>query len=209
MSKLVYTTTNPGKFQEVSKYFSAHNLTLHSPSEFGVDIDVVESGKTLEENSILKLEGYRKHLPPESILISDDTGVEIDALDGEPGIHTRRWVGHRMSDQEIIDYCIERLQGVPMQDRGAQFRTVLAVSKGSNEPRLFSGIMRGHIVMEPIKLEIEGFPFESLLYVDEYQLMLGDIHRLSIEEKIKKNILTHRERAVVASLDYLHQLLAQ
>jgi XTP/dITP diphosphohydrolase len=205
--QLVYATTNPGKFSEVAKFFSAHSLTIHSPTEYGVELEVPETGVTLEENAILKAEAFRDALPADCIVIGDDTGVEIDALGGEPGIRVRRWAGRKMTDQEIIDYCIKRMENVPIHGRFAQFRTVLAVSSKGQKTKIFDGILAGHIVEEPTPLKIEGFPFESLFFSKEYDLMLGDIHELSIENKIEKKIFTHRERAINSSLVYLKSII--
>jgi XTP/dITP diphosphohydrolase len=188
MKNLVYATTNPGKFKEVSKFFQANNLQLHLPSEYGVDLDVNETGSTLEENATLKAEAYLAALPSNSIVIGDDTGVEIDALGGEPGIHTRRWKGYRMEDQEIIDYCLERMEGVPIGERGAQFRTVLAVACQNREVKLFDGIFRVNIRQHPHPFRDRGFPFRPLIEVAHP---------------------THRIHAIETALPYLRQLLAQ
>lgn len=211
--KLVYATTNSGKFQEVSKFLASRNIEIHAPSEFGVELDVDEIGSTLEENATLKAEVFLGALPSDSVVIGDDTGVEISALGGEPGIRVRRWAGESMTDQEIIDYCIKRMEGVPVGKRQAQFRTVLAVATHGKETQTFDGILPGHIVTEPTPLEIEGFPFESLFYADEYQMMLGEIHQLTAKQRtnnkelVANNILTHRERAIIKALSHLKQVI--
>lgn len=206
-SRIVYATTNPGKFDEVRHIFRGYNLDIHSPSEFGVSLDVEETGKNLEENAILKAESYLPLLPKDVIVISDDTGIEIDALGGEPGIKVRRWKGYRMEDDEILSYCLERLQGIPEIDRGAQFRTIIAVAKHDSPTQLFEGILRGKILTKPHNLRVVGLPFQPLFFATEYQKMLYAIHDLSFEQKIKEGILTHRERAVVAAIPYLSTLL--
>jgi len=204
--KLIYATTNPGKFQEVQNFLASYDIKIHTPSEFGVKINVEETGSTLEENAILKAKAFCDALPDNFVVIGDDTGVEIAALGGEPGIRVRRWRGEHMSDQQIIDYCIQRMKNVPVDSRQAQFRTVLAVAKHGQLTQTFDGILSGHIVTKPTPLLIKGFPFESLLYIDEYKMMLGDIHQLSTQEKATKHIFTHRERAFTQSLSYLKKL---
>lgn len=200
MPKLVYATTNPGKFAEVQKLFSGHSLTINAPSEYGINIDVDETGQTLEENAVLKAEAYLDHLPLGSIVLGDDTGVEIDALGGEPGIKVRRWKGYKMTDDEIIDYTLERLKDVPENMRQAQFRTVIAVAKKGMPTKLFSGVLPGRIVVEPDSYREEGLPFQPLFFSTEYNDMLYKIHSLPTAEKIAKNITTHRERAILAAL---------
>lgn len=207
MKQIVYATTNPGKFEEVQHIFRGYNLDIHSPIEFGVSLDVEETGKTLEENAILKAESYTPYLSNDVIVISDDTGLEIDALGGEPGIKVRRWKGYRMEDDEILSYCLERLHGIPIKDRGAQFRTIIAVAQKGIPTKLFEGILRGTILSEPQEFRVVGLPFQPVFFVDEHGMMLYKIHDLSVEKKIKDGILTHRERAVVAALPYLATLL--
>lgn len=207
MTTLIYATTNPGKFAEVQKLFSGHGLTIHAPSEYGINIDVDETGQTLEENAVLKAEAYLVLLPLDSIVLGDDTGVEIDALGGEPGIKVRRWKGYKMTDDEIINYTLERLKNVPENMRQAQFRTVIAVSKQGTVTQTFSGILPGRIVVKPHNFREEGLPFQPLFFSTEYNQMLYQIHSLPTAEKLAKNIVTHRERAVLNSLKYIHELM--
>ncbi len=205
---LFYATTNPGKIQEVRKYLQAHAIRLVAPPELGLVLSVEETGQTLEENAILKARGYQVYAPHVTIL-ADDTGVEIDALQGEPGIHVRRWKDHTtaLSDQEVIDYCLERLQGVPPEQRGAQFRTVLALATPGGGMELFEGILRGVIAETPAPLTIPGFPFETLFYVPEWGKLLGDVHAMPVEEKIHQGYLTHRERALHTAVPRIQTLL--
>lgn len=144
----------------------------------------------------------------EIIIISDDTGVEIDALDGEPGIHVRRWKGYRMEDEEIINYCLERMNGIPRGERGAQFRTIISVGGIGTDSRIFEGTLRGEIIEKPITLRMEGFPFESIFYIPEYKMMLGEIHQLTPEEKQVKGFHSHREIAVLNALTHIKSLVA-
>jgi XTP/dITP diphosphohydrolase len=204
---LLYATTNPGKLMEVGKYLEPFGLTVVSPTQLGITIEVEESGQTLEENAILKARAYLDRAP-DRIVIADDTGVEIDALHGEPGIHVRRWRDKTtpLSDQEVIDTCIARMRGIPTAQRGAQFRTVIALAIPGGTVELFDGILRGTIVETPAPLRIAGFPFEALFYIPEWGKLLGEIHELSIEEKMRCGYLTHRERAVHQAIPRLQEL---
>lgn len=206
MSKAVlYATSNPGKLEEVGRYLRLQGIHLLSPQDVGVSIDVPETGSTLEENAVLKAQAYLVHFP-EHIIMSDDTGCEIEGLGGEPGIFVRRWKDHvtEMTDEEIISYCIERMQDLKGDQRKAQFRTVIAIAEAGKEVKLFDGTLPGRIVEEPIPLRMEGFPFESLLFVDEYNMMLGDMHQLPDDQKL--GFLTHRERAVEKALEYIREV---
>jgi XTP/dITP diphosphohydrolase len=205
---VLYATTNPGKVQEVRKYLQFFGLTLLSPAEIGLSMEVEETGQTLEENATLKAQAYLAQAP-HLVVMADDTGVEIDALHGEPGIHVRRWRDRRapMSDQAIIAYCMERLQGIPPSRRGAQFRTVIALGGAGRPLDLFAGVLRGTIVETPAPLTIPGFPFEAIFFVPEWGKLLGEVHALSIEDKLQQGYLTHRERAVKQAVPRLRELL--
>ena len=207
MTAIVYATTNPGKFREVQQIISHHNLAIKSLVDFGIDIDVDESGETLEQNAKIKTLAYQKLLPSDTIVITDDTGVEIDSLAGEPGIKVRRWKGYKMTDDEIIAYALERLKDVEENKRTAQFRTVIAVAKRGVATRTFSGILPGRIVAEPHKYREEGLPFQPLFFATEYNQMLYQIHTLPMSEKLAQNIITHRERAVISAIPYLMSVI--
>lgn len=197
-AELLYATNNPGKLDEVGKYLEGI-IELKSPKDFSIDLDVEETGTTLEENALLKAQAYREVAPPESIVMTDDTGLEIDALDGEPGVHVRRWKDGqtRMTDEEIIDYCLKRMKAVPAGKRGAQFRTVIALALSDGSTELFDGTLRGEIAEKPLDIKPEGFPFRGLMYVPEAECYLGEL------ERSPRSVLTHRQKAVRKAVDWL------
>lgn len=177
-------------------------VELLSPKDVGLILEIEEEGKTLEENAAVKAKEYLL-AGFEGIVMADDTGVEIKALGGEPGIHVRRWKDGktRMSDQEVIDYCLMRMKGIPRGERTAKFRTVIALGSKGNEIKLFDGVLTGMILEKPIPLRIEGFPFESLFYIQRWKKALGEIHQIAAEQKME--FLTHREKAVLKAIKYL------
>lgn len=206
MRQLFYATTNPGKVMEVRQIMRTLGLDIVAPADLGMTFDVPEPGVTLEENALFKARAYLQHLPPdEFVVIADDTGVEIDALGGEPGIRVRRWIGEgRMSDEAIITYCLARLDGVPRERRGAQFRTAIAVGTAPDALSVFEGTLRGVILEQADPLRIPGFPFESIFYVPEWKMLLGQVHQLPAERKMRYP--THRERALRQALPRIHAL---
>ena len=159
--ELFYATNNPGKKFEVSRHLEFSGIKVVTPDDLNITIDVPETGNTLEENAELKTKAYARLLP-DMLILSDDTGLEIDSLNGEPGVHVRRWRDGetRMTDREVIDYCIERMKGIPSDKRGAQFRTVLALGVPGGKIEFFDGKLRGVILEKPSVLRVEGFPFE-------------------------------------------------
>jgi len=206
--ELFYATNNPGKKFEISRHLFYNGINVVSPDELGINIDIPESGNSLEENAILKIKGYQ-NLVTERLILTDDTGLEIDGLNGEPGIHVRRWKDgqNRMTDQEIIDYCIEKMKGIPKGKRGAQFRTVLALGNIDGNIEVFEGTLRGYILEEPSTQRVEGFPFESLFFVPEWNLLLGNARQLPVAQK--QHLLNHRERAIEKAIPRIKELFSE
>lgn len=205
--KLLYATNNPGKRQEVSKQLSFLGIEVVTPDMLGINLDVPETGISLEENATLKALVFSEQVR-DMFVLSDDTGLEIDALNGEPGIHVRRWKDHqnRMEDQEIIDFCINKMKDIPQDQRGAQFRTVLALKIPGGQIELFEGVLRGEILEKPSTFRVEGFPFESLFFVPEWNLLLGDARQLPVQDK--QHLLNHRERALEKAAIRIKELMS-
>lgn len=204
MTVIVYATSNPGKLAEVQKIARHHNLKILGLADFGINVDVDEVGLTLEDNAKIKAEAYIKLLPKDSVIISDDTGIEIDALGGEPGIKVRRWKGYKMEDEEILDYCLKRLESVPLGNRGAQFRTVLAIGMGDKPLKYFEGILRGEILINPRKEREKGMPFWPIFYIPNLKMTLGKFHATGMDFQMKNP--THRELAFISAIPYLATL---
>ena len=206
VKQVLYATNNQGKISEVSKLLLYNGIEVVSPKDLEIVLDVPETGSTLEENAKLKSAAYLA-FSNGRIVLSDDTGLEIDALNGEPGIHVRRWRDkyNRMGDEEIINYCLERMSGIPEDQRGAQFRTVLALAVPNGGIEIFDGTLRGTILEQPAKLRVEGFPFESLFFVTEWNMLLGEAHQ--IEASKKDGRINHRERALMKAIPRIKSLL--
>ncbi len=203
---ILYATTNPGKLFEVGRLLKRHGIKIISPKDLRLEIDVPEDGLTLEENAAAQARAYLESgidIP----IIADDTGVEINALGGEPGIHVRRWKDKetRMSDQEVIDYCLYKMKDIPKGKRGAQFRTAVALAYPDNPIETFDGILRGEILEKPIPLKVEGFPFESIFYIPKWKMILGEVHQLPTRKA--KSFLVHRELAITKALPEIKKLL--
>ena len=209
MRQLLYATSNPGKVMEMRSIVEGLGLSLVTPDEIGVVCDVPENGATLRENAAQKAHAYLDALADQSyVVLADDSGIEIDALNGEPGIHVRRWTGQaRMTDEAIIAYCLERMAGVPSAARGAQFRTVFALGVPGGDLEFVDGTLRGVILEEAASLRIDGFPFESIFFVPEWGLLLGEVHALPPE--CKANFVTHRARALQNVLPRLRAMLGR
>lgn len=209
--KLLYATTNKGKIFEVGKLLNFYGIKIVTPQDMKIDLEVTESGETLEENARIKAEAYLKVVPDGVVVMTDDTGAEIDALGGEPGIHVRRWKDGKtqMTDQEILDYGMKKLEGVSFKKRTARMRTIIALGTKRQGVELFEGKIEGLILEKAVpEYRMEGFPFEAIFFVPQWGekgLVLGEVHRMPSE--VKKKYLTHREKAVVAAVPRIRQLL--
>lgn len=167
MKKLLIATTNPGKLKEIKNTLTDLPLIILTLQDLQITEEVEEDGKTFEENAIKKAKFYcqKSGLPT----IVDDGGLEIDALDGEPGVKSKRWVPGKENptDEELIDYTLKRLLGVPKEKRGAQLRTVLALAFPDSQIFTSEGAVRGMIAKQPCKEWTRGYPYRALLYLPQ------------------------------------------
>lgn len=204
MITVFVATSNKGKQAEIAQYASQYgkDVVLRFPDVTN-SIEVDETGVTFEENALLKARAYQEVLHDASIVfVGDDSGIKIPALNDEPGVFTRRWAGYEMTDVEILAYCMDKMKDLKGEDRTANFETVLAVVRDSNDPQYFTGRMSGHILDDPIDATlIDGFPFRSVFWVDEINCPIYEVHGLKPEDR--GGFLTHREKAFKALFENL------
>lgn len=186
---ILFATKNPGKYAEFVTAF--HKFSPQTPIISLADLDYqipdcIETGTTFEQNALLKARHTRHHLHENDknlIIIADDSGMEIEALNGEPGVFTRRWDGHEMSDQEIVDYCLKNLEG--KTNRRAQYTTCLVVDFSDGREKVIFGKNSGVILTEPReKSRLKGMPFRELFFVPELNMMFHEVRELP---KLKRN----------------------
>jgi len=167
MKKLLIATTNPGKLAEIKEFLSDVPLTLVNLSDVGIVDAVEETGITFEENAVLKAKHYAKEsdLPT----LADDGGLEIDALSGEPGVKSHRWIhkDREDTDEELIQYTLDRMKDIVDANRGAQLRLVLALVLPSGEVFTSEEKVRGIIPRKASEYRRKGFPYRSLLFLPE------------------------------------------
>lgn len=186
MKEVLIATNNPGKakdFEALFKPFGVRVLTLNDLEEA---IDVEETGVTFEENAILKAETVARLLG--KVVIADDSGLEIAALNGAPGVYSARYAGAVKSDEANIDKVLYELAEVPTGDRTARFRCVLAVAGPGIETKTFSGSCEGLIHTE--RKGTNGFGYDPIFYVPQQSCMMAE---LSAEEK---SLISHRGAAL-------------
>ena len=185
--KLVLATRNSGKIREISGMLEGQNgVELLSLRNYPDAPDVVEDGKTYEENAIKKastLANYTGHLT-----IADDSGLEVDALDGAPGVHSARYAGENASDQDRIAKLLGALQDVPDDQRSARFICVVAIAEPLSESEIVRGVCEGHISHMPRGETGFGYDpvFVPMGYDKTFAELGGNI----------KNQISHRAKAL-------------
>lgn len=192
MKRLLIATTNPGKLDEIRRFLSDLPVELVSLKDVGITDAVEETGTTFEENAILKAKHYAKEsgLPT----LADDGGFEIDALNGEPGVKSHRWVfGDRENtDEELIAHTIKRMKGLSLAERGARLRLVLALALPDGTVHTAEESVRGVVPVAPTNKITPGFPYRSLLFLPEINKYYNH-DELSPEETDRYN---HRKKAL-------------
>lgn len=190
--KLVFATNNAHKLREVSQVVG-DRFTLLTPRECGIDEDIPEEQPTLEGNALQKARYIYARTGMDCF--ADDTGLEVDALAGEPGVRSARYATDGHDDEANKRLLLERMQGV--EARGAQFRTAIALIIGGKE-YLFEGIVRGNITLE--EQGDGGFGYDPLFVAEGCEQSFAEI---SAEEK---NEISHRGRAVRKLAEFLQGL---
>ncbi|HEX9679379.1 MAG TPA: non-canonical purine NTP pyrophosphatase [Candidatus Saccharimonadales bacterium] len=167
--RLIFATYSPGKLSEIKRLGQVSSIDVVGLSDVGVDVKFQETGDTYEANARQKFDQAAAALAHNQIdwLAADDSGFEIDALGGQPGVNSQRWVGQEMTDQEITDYTLKQLASVPPPQRTARLRTVVALGKTGQQPLIFEGSLDGSILNVPDKDSplVEGFPLGQLFFI--------------------------------------------
>ncbi len=195
MKKVIFATKNKGKIKEIQAVLG-NSYKVVTMEEAGIDIDVEENGSTFEENAAIKAEAIAK-ICGETVL-ADDSGLEIDYLNGEPGIYSARYMGHDTSYDIKNKSLIERLEGVPPEKRTARFVCAVAAAVPNKETLVVRGTMEGIIGYE-IKGE-NGFGYDPIFFLPQYGKTSAEI---SPDEK---NKISHRGKALRAIKEKLENL---
>lgn len=187
MKEIVLASGNPGKVREINQLLADLDLHVQPQSEYGVE-DAEETGLTFVENAILKARNAAQHtgLPA----IADDSGIEVDALNGAPGIFSARFAGVGASDRDNLEKLLADLQGVAEADRGARFQCLLVYLRHAADPTplICQGTWEGRILTEP--RGTGGFGYDPLFFVPTH-----DCSSAELPPEVK-NALSHRGQAL-------------
>lgn len=196
MNSIFIATRNKGKVSDFQKLFSRYGIEVKSLLDSNLDLpEVEETGNTFEENAALKAETIAAYL--QTPVLADDSGLVVDALDGEPGIYSARYAGKEKNDQANLEKVLQELKGVPSEERTARFVCVLALSQPNKETIFKSGVCEGSIALAP-KGE-SGFGYDPIFYPAGKDKTMAE---LTIEEK---NQISHRHKALLQLDSWLQE----
>lgn len=190
LEKLVLASRNPHKIEEMQQILKPLGIEVLSTQDFPQLIEVDEDQPTLEGNALKKA----RYVATETGLpaLSDDTGLEVDALDGAPGVYSARFAGENVSYQDNVDKLLSELE--KKSNRKAQFRTVVALVNGGEE-YTFEGICEGEILRE--QRGEKGFGYDPVFQPDGYEQTFAEL------DSTEKNKISHRGRAVQKFVEFL------
>ena len=197
MPQLLLATTNPGKVAEFRLLLQGCGWELVAPAEIGLSLDVEETGQSYAENATLKAVEYAE--ASGLVALADDSGLEVDAMDGRPGHLSARYAGPDLSDQERVQALLKELAGVPDEKRSARFRCLIAIATPAGQVELVEGTVEGQITHEPSGEN--GFGYDPVFLLPERGVTTAE---LPPEEK---HAISHRGAAAREARKLLEKML--
>ena len=196
MPELLLATSNPGKIREYRFLLDGLGYQITTLAEQGITKTVTESGNSYEQNARLKATAYARL--SQLTTLADDSGLEVDALNGEPGVQSARFAGEAATDAERVSFLLAKLKGVPREKRTAHFNCVIAIASPRGESELCYGECQGMIALEPKGQN--GFGYDPVFYLPEIGKTMAE---LPLE---MKNQISHRARASQEARQVLQRL---
>ncbi len=195
MRRIVFATGNEGKLREIRNIMADLPVEIVSMKEAGIEAEIEETGETFEENAKIKAQAVATHT--DDIVLADDSGLEIDYLNEEPGVYSARYLGENTSYEIKNRTILNRLAGVEKEKRTARFVCAIAAVLPNKETLVTRETIEGYIGERPAGEN--GFGYDPIFYVEEYQCSTAE---LSEEQK---NAISHRGKALRAMKKLLHE----
>ena len=197
MTKIIFATGNKDKLREIKEILSDCDVDIRSMKEAGINVDIVEDGKTFEDNALIKARAIAAHT--DAIVLADDSGLEIDYLNKEPGVYSARYMGEDTSYDIKNNNLIERLDGVPKEKRTARFVCAIAAVLPDGKELVTRQTMEGYIGWEIAGAN--GFGYDPIFYLDEYGCSSAEL------TPQQKNAISHRGKALRAMREMLVKVI--
>jgi len=197
MKRIIFATTNKDKVREVKMMLEGFDVELCTMKEAGVDVDIVEDGTTFEENAIIKAKTIMEMTG--EIALADDSGLEVDYMDGAPGICSARFLGEDTSYDVKNNYIIDKLKDAKGSERSARFVCAMAAAFPNGDIETCRGTIEGVIAYE--QKGTNGFGYDPIVYVPEYEMTTGEM------APELKNSISHRGKALEQMKEVLRRRL--
>lgn len=193
MRRFIVATKNKGKLAEIKEILHDFSFEVISMEEAGITKDIEENGTTFEENALIKAEEIFRVTG--EMVMADDSGLEVDYLNGAPGIYSSRFAGEGATDEDKNKKLLKLLEGVPFEKRSARFVCVIAVIFPDGQRFTVKGTCDGYIGFEPIGNN--GFGYDPLFFMPEYNMTTAQM------EPEQKNRISHRGKALAKMVEEL------
>lgn len=194
--KIIFATGNENKVKEIREILKGSGIEVITMKEAGIDVDIVEDGKTFEENALIKARTVMKAAGFPAL--ADDSGLSIDALDGAPGIYSARYLGHDTSYDVKNRHILDELKNVPDEKRGARFTCAMALVLPDAREFVKTGVMEGRIAHDIAGAN--GFGYDPIFFLPEYGKTSAEI------SPAEKNSISHRGKALRAMEQVIREL---
>lgn len=199
MKKILLATNNTHKVEEIQAILKDLGYQVLARDQvYDGNFDVDENADTLAGNALLKAQALRNLVSESYMVLADDTGLFVDALDGDPGVHSARYAGEDHDDEANKKKLLKALEDITEADRTGRFKTVMALVEAGKDPVFIEGVLKGKISEE--ERGEEGFGYDPLFIPEGYSLSLG---QMNPEEK---NRISHRHNALIKLAEYLKGL---
>lgn len=199
MPRLLIATNNQGKLAELKLVFRSLPCEIVSPYEIGIDLNVAETGSTFEENATLKSIAFAR--ASNLLTLADDSGLEVEALGGKPGVLSARYAGEKATDSDRVNFLLAQMKNIPEEKRQARFRSVIAITTPQDwHTEICSGECAGVITFEPSGEN--GFGYDPVFFLPQLGKTMAEIPRDI------KNGLSHRGIAARNAIPILNNMLS-
>lgn len=195
--KIILATRNQSKADQIKNLFAGYIFDIKTLAEIGIEGEAIENGKTLKDNALKKARFAFEHSGRQNWIMADDTGLFIDALNGDPGVKSARWAGETATTEQIMNYCLKRLKGT--KDRSATFETVVAIVTPSGNEHFFSGKVVGQLLEAPRVKFQPDMPYSGLFVPEGTNQCLAE---MTIEDE---NKISHRGKAFNQARSFLEE----
>lgn len=192
--RLIFATKNKHKMREIHQILDEKGYEILSMEEAGIDLDVVEDGHTFEENALIKARTIRDYVK-DAVVLADDSGLEVDYLDGAPGIYSARWQGENTPYSVKNQLLLQKMEGVPEEERTARFVCAMAAAFPDGTDQVVRGTIEGLIGYEAAGEN--GFGYDPVFFVPEYKRTTAEM------TPEQKNTISHRGQALCMISQYL------